>query len=71
MNKETPDAIVEKLADAFKKAMATPEVRKSAEDNWEPLAYLPPAETQQFLEDELAFYKDLTMKLGIHYSQKK
>ena len=71
VNKDTPDEIVEALTVAFKKAMETPEVKKSAEDNWEPLAYLPPKETQQFLEDELKFYEDLTKKLGIHWSQSK
>ena len=71
VNKDTPDAIVAKLAEAFRRAMETPELKKSADAHWEPLAYLPPAETQKFLESELGFYKDLTMKLGIHYSQRK
>lgn len=71
VNKDTPDAIVAKLAEAFRRAMETPELKKSADAHWEPLAYLPPAETQKFLESELGFYKELTMKLGIHYSQKK
>ena len=71
VNKNTPDAVVNQLAEAFKKVFETEAVRKSAEDNWEPLAWLPPKETQAFLMVELEFYRRLTMTLGIHVTQKK
>lgn len=71
VNKNTPDAVVNQLAKAFKKVFETEAVRKSAEENWEPLAWLPPKETQAFLMDELEFYRRLTMTLGIHVTQKK
>lgn len=71
VNKETPDEIVKRLAEATKQVFATEAMQKSAEENWEPLSFLPPEETQKFLEDELKFYEKLTKTLGIHYSQKK
>lgn len=71
VHKDTPDAIVNALAEATKKALETPEMKKSAFDNFEPLAYLGPEETTAFLQKEFDFYKDLTMKYGFHWSQKK
>lgn len=71
VNKNTPDAVVDRLATAFKKVFSSEAVIKSSTDNWEPLAWLPPKETQAFLMEELEFYRQLTMTLGIHISQKK
>lgn len=71
VNKETPDEIVNILAEASKKALDSEAVKKSASENYEILAWLPPAETVKFLEEEFNFYKDLSMKLGLHISQKK
>lgn len=71
VNKNTPDAIVNVLAGATKKALDSEPVKKSAEENYEILAWLPPEETVKFLDDEFNFYKDLSMKLGLHVSQKK
>lgn len=71
VNKNTPDEIVETLAAATKKAMETPEMKKSAEENYEILAWLPPAEADAFLEREFNFYRDLSLSLGLHYSQRK
>ena len=70
VNKETPDAIVEALAKAVKAAMESDPVKKSAEDNWEPLSWLPPAECDKFLASELKWYENLTKTLGIHWTQK-
>lgn len=71
VNKDTPDEIVQALAKAVKQTLDSPAVKKSSEDNWEPLSWLPPEECDKFLESELKWYEDLTKKLGIHWSQKK
>lgn len=51
VNQATPDAVVERLAAALKKVAASPAVQRSAAENWEPIAWLPPAEAAAFLED--------------------
>lgn len=70
VNKNTPESIVNILANATKQALESEAMMKSAKENYEILAWLPPAETEQFLDDEFNFYKDLSMKLGMHVSQK-
>ena len=70
VNKDTPDEIVEQLARTLKRVAESEAVRKSAEENWEPMAWMGPKETTAFLQKELGFYEDLTKSLGIHWSQK-
>ena len=71
VNKDTPDAVVKILTEATKKAMESPEMKKSAEENYEILAYLPPEEADAFLQKEFDYYRDLALSMGLHYSQKK
>lgn len=70
VNKDTPDEIVEQLARTLKRVAESEAVRKSAEENWEPMAWMGPKETTAFLQKELGFYEELTKSLGIHWSQK-
>ena len=66
VNKDTPDAIVEKLAKASERALNSPAMKKSAEENYEILAWLPPSEADAFLQSEFDFYRDLSMSMGLH-----
>ena len=70
VNKDTPDAIVEKLAKASEQALDSPAMKKSAEENYEILAWLPPSEADAFLQSEFDFYRDLSMSMGLHYTQR-
>ena len=70
VNKDTPDAIVEKLAKASERALNSPAMKKSAEENYEILAWLPPSEADAFLQSEFDFYRDLSMSMGLHYTQR-
>lgn len=70
VNKDTPDAIVEKLAKASERALNSPVMKKSAEENYEILAWLPPSEADAFLQSEFDFYRDLSMSMGLHYTQR-
>ena len=70
INKDTPDAIVEKLAKASERALNSPAMKKSAEENYEILAWLPPSEADAFLQSEFDFYRDLSMSMGLHYTQR-
>lgn len=70
VNKDTPDAIVEKLAKASERALNSPAMKKSAEENYEILAWLPPREADAFLQSEFDFYRDLSMSMGLHYTQR-
>ena len=65
-----PDAIVEKLAKASERALNSPAMKKSAEENYEILAWLPPSEADAFLQSEFDFYRDLSMSMGLHYTQR-
>lgn len=71
VNKDTPDEIVKILSEATKKAMESPEMQRSAKENYEILSYLPPKEADAFLQKEFDYYKQLSLTLGMHYSQKK
>ena len=70
VNKDTPDVIVEKLAKASERALNSPAMKKSAEENYEILAWLPPSEADAFLQSEFDFYRDLSMSMGLHYTQR-
>ena len=70
VNKDTPDAIVEKLAKASERVLNSPAMKKSAEENYEILAWLPPSEADAFLQSEVDFYRDLSMSMGLHYTQR-
>ena len=60
----------EKLAKASERALNRPAMKKSAEENYEILAWLPPSEADAFLQSEFDFYRDLSMSMGLHYTQR-
>ena len=60
----------EKLAKASERALNSPAMKKSAEENYEILAWLPPSEADAFLQSEFDFYRDLSMSMGLHYTQR-
>ena len=60
----------EKLAKASERALNSPVMKKSAEENYEILAWLPPSEADAFLQSEFDFYRDLSMSMGLHYTQR-
>jgi tripartite-type tricarboxylate transporter receptor subunit TctC len=63
--KGTPAAIVTKLNDALKAAVADPAVRAQFAKQGAETVYLPPDQSQKFIADEIAKYRDIITKAGI------
>ena len=63
--KATPKAIIDKLADAFKKASADPEYLKQMEKMGLPAQYLGPEEFGKLIKREYAEYTEVVKELGI------
>ncbi len=63
--KGTPVAIVDKLNDAVKKALADPDVRARFQQQGAETYYLSPDESKKFIADEIAKYRDIITKAGI------
>jgi tripartite-type tricarboxylate transporter receptor subunit TctC len=63
--KGTPDAVVRKLNDEVKKALADPDVRAKFQQQGAETYYLPPDESKKFIADEIAKYRDIITKAGI------
>jgi tripartite-type tricarboxylate transporter receptor subunit TctC len=63
--KGTPAAIVTKLNGALKAAVADPAVRAQFQKQGAETVYLPPDQSQKFIVDEIAKYRDIITKAGI------
>jgi tripartite-type tricarboxylate transporter receptor subunit TctC len=63
--KGTPSAIVNKLNDEVKKALADPGVRAKFQQQGAETYYLSPDQSKQFIADEIAKYRDIITKAGI------
>lgn len=63
--KGTPKEIIDKLADAFKKASADPEYLKQMEKMGLPAKYAGPAEWGKLIKDEFAEYTEVVKELGL------
>ena len=63
--KATPKAIIDKLADAFKKASVDPEYLKQMEKMGLPAQYLGPEEFGKLIKREYAEYTEVVKELGI------
>jgi tripartite-type tricarboxylate transporter receptor subunit TctC len=63
--KGTPDAIVNKLNDEVKKALADPDVRARFQQQGAQTYYLPPDQSKKFIADEIAKYRDIITKAAI------
>ncbi len=63
--KGTPDAVVKKLNDEVKKALADPDVRAKFQQQGAETYYLSPDESKKFITDEIAKYRDIIGKAGI------
>jgi tripartite-type tricarboxylate transporter receptor subunit TctC len=63
--KGTPAAIVDKLNDELKKALADPGVRAKFQQQGAETYYLPPDQSKKFIVDEIAKYRDIITKAGI------
>jgi tripartite-type tricarboxylate transporter receptor subunit TctC len=63
--KGTPDAVVKKLNDEVKKALADPDVRTRFQQQGAETYYLSPDESKKFIADEIAKYRDIIGKAGI------
>jgi len=63
--KGTPAAIVAKLNSALKAAVADPAVRAQFQKQGAETVYLPPDQSQKFIADEIAKYRDIIIKAGI------
>jgi tripartite-type tricarboxylate transporter receptor subunit TctC len=63
--KGTPKEIIDKLADAFRKASADPEYLKQMEKMGLPVKYAGPAEWGKLIKDEFDEYAQVVKELGI------
>jgi tripartite-type tricarboxylate transporter receptor subunit TctC len=63
--KGTPEAIVNKLNDEVKNALADPDVRARFQQQGAETYYLPPDQSKKFIADEIAKYRDIITKAGI------
>jgi len=63
--KGTPAAIVTRLNDELKAAVADPAVRARFAQQGAETVYLPPDDAQKFIADEIAKYRDIITKAGI------
>jgi tripartite-type tricarboxylate transporter receptor subunit TctC len=63
--KGTPPAIVNKLNDEVKKALANPDVRAHFQQQGAETYYLSPEQSKKFISDEIAKYRDIITKAGI------
>ncbi len=63
--KGTPDAIVNKLNDEVKKALADPDVRARFQQQGAQTYYLPPDQSKKFIADEIVKYRDIITKADI------
>jgi tripartite-type tricarboxylate transporter receptor subunit TctC len=63
--KGTPPAVVTRLNDEVKAAMADPEVRAKFQQQGAETVYLPPDKASKFISDEIAKYRDIITKAGI------
>jgi tripartite-type tricarboxylate transporter receptor subunit TctC len=63
--KGTPDAIVNKLNDEVKKALADPDVRARFQQQGAQTYYLPPDQSKKFIADEIVKYRDIITKAAI------
>ncbi|AFM21985.1 hypothetical protein Anamo_1376 [Acetomicrobium mobile DSM 13181] len=62
---KTPDEIVNKLADAFKKVNETPQFKETMEKMGFQLVFYGPEESKKFIEERTEYYKSLMSKLII------
>ena len=63
--KGTPDAIVKKLNDEMKKALADPDVRARFQQQGAETSHLAPDQSKKFIADEIVKYRDIITKAGI------
>lgn len=63
--KATPKPVIDKLADAFKKASADPEYLKQMDKMGLPVKYLGPAEFGMLIKEEYEEYTEVVKELGI------
>jgi tripartite-type tricarboxylate transporter receptor subunit TctC len=63
--KGTPEAVVSKLNDEVKKALADPEVRAKFQQQGAETYYLSPEQSKKFIGDEIAKYRDIITKAGL------
>jgi tripartite-type tricarboxylate transporter receptor subunit TctC len=63
--KGTPPAIVNKLNDEVKKALADPDVRAHFQQQGAETYYLSPEQSKKFITDEIAKYRDIITKASI------
>lgn len=63
--KDTPDEIVQKLHDAFKEALESPEHLEKAANADLPIMYMGPEELAQYIKDEEVYLKDIGTKLDL------
>jgi tripartite-type tricarboxylate transporter receptor subunit TctC len=63
--KGTPAAIVNKLNNEVKQALADPQVRAKFQQQGAETYYLPPDQTKKFIADEIGKYRDIITKAGI------
>jgi tripartite-type tricarboxylate transporter receptor subunit TctC len=63
--KGTPDAIVQKLNDEVKIALADPDLRARFQQQGAETYYLPADQTKKFIADEVVKYHDIITKAGI------
>ena len=69
--KGVPKPILDKLRDAFKKAMDDPEFLDVMDKIYIPAAYRSPEEYQKLVEDGYKESESMVKELGLHISQKK
>jgi len=67
----TPQAIVDKLAAAFKKAAEDPELKEKIKEHGTLVNFLPPAEYKKHIEEETKKYTMLAKKFGLEGLLKK
>jgi tripartite-type tricarboxylate transporter receptor subunit TctC len=63
--KGTPAAVVQKLNDEVKKALADPDVRARFQQQGAETYYLSPDQSKKFIADEIVKYRDIITKGGI------
>jgi tripartite-type tricarboxylate transporter receptor subunit TctC len=63
--KGTPAAVIQKLNDELKKALADPDVRAKFQQQGAETYYLTPDQSKKFIADEIAKYRDIITKAGI------
>ncbi len=61
----TPAPIVARLNSEVKAALADPEVRARFQQQGAETNYLPPDQSQKFIANEIAKYRDIITKAGI------